>query len=104
LELSLLFFIFAPNKEANVMKESKPYPLFEDEDGSCLTAQEPAVGTAYTEHNLHAEPHHIPGLPESWDELLDCLKEGEEEIERGEGTSWDEVINEIRLCRNSHVA
>ena len=93
------------------MKESKPYPQFDEEDGgeyqssgSCLTAQEPAVGTAYREQNLHAEPRHIPGLPESWDELLDCLKEGEEEMERGEGTPWDEVINEIRLCRSSHVA
>ena len=26
------------------MKESKPYPQFEEEDGSCLTAQEPAAG------------------------------------------------------------
>lgn len=29
------------------MKESKPYPKFEEEDGSCLKATEPAAETAY---------------------------------------------------------
>ena len=29
------------------MKESKPYPRIENEDGSCLTAQEPAADVAY---------------------------------------------------------
>ena len=40
-------------KDANMMKESKPYPQIEEEDGgeyqssgSCLTAQEPAVALA----------------------------------------------------------
>ena len=31
------------------MKESKPYPIYEDEDGSCLTVQEPAVALAEPE-------------------------------------------------------
>ena len=29
------------------MKESKPYPYVVEEDGSCLTAQEPAASVAY---------------------------------------------------------
>jgi len=29
------------------MKESKPYPYVEEENGSCLTAQEPAANVAY---------------------------------------------------------
>ena len=31
------------------MKDSKPYPRFEEEDNSCLTAQEPAVALAEPE-------------------------------------------------------
>ena len=30
------------------MKDSKPYPIYDEEDGSCLTAQEPAADVAYT--------------------------------------------------------
>ena len=86
------------------MKESKPYPIFEEEDGSCLTAAEPVEAVAYSEPYTRVEPHHIPGLPETWDELLECLKEGEEEIERGGGTPWEEVVNEVRMHRNNHVA
>ncbi|MBQ7571567.1 MAG: hypothetical protein IJT19_04940 [Bacteroidaceae bacterium] len=29
------------------MKESKLYPIIDEEDGSCLTAQEPAADVAY---------------------------------------------------------
>ena len=86
------------------MKESKPYPRIDEEDGSCLTAAEPAEAVAYTEPYTYTKTRHIPGLPETWDELMECLKEGEEEIERGGGTPWEEVINEVRMRRNSHVA
>lgn len=78
------------------MKESKPYPIFDEEDGSCLTAAEPAGATAYAEPYTHAEAPHIPGLPETWDELLECLKEGEEEIERGGGIPGEEVFRSAR--------
>lgn len=30
------------------MKESKPYPIVEEEDGSCMTAQEPVADVAYS--------------------------------------------------------
>ncbi len=78
------------------MKESKPYPIIEEEDGSCMTAAEPAEAVAYAEPFAHVEPRHIPGLPENWDELLECLKEGEEEIECGGGIPGEEVFRSIR--------
>lgn len=30
------------------MKESRPYPIVEEEDGSCMTAQEPVADVAYS--------------------------------------------------------
>lgn len=86
------------------MKDSKPYPQIENEDGSCLTAQEPAVGTAYADQHLHADPRHIPGLPESWDELLECLKQGEEEIERGEYFAGEDVFKSVREHVRSYAS
>ena len=78
------------------MKENKPYPHIEEEDGSSLTACEPAVALAYAEPSAPTEHPHIPGIPETWDELLDCLREGEEELERGEYLTGEEVFNNIR--------
>ena len=75
------------------MKENKPYPRVEEEDNSCLTASEPAVAMAYAEQHTHP---HIPGLPETWDELLDGLKEGEKEVERGEFFTGEEVFSSVR--------
>ena len=72
------------------MKENKPYPKIEEENGSCLTADEP-VGAiaAYPEVCVEPEIYDIPGLPKSWDELMDCITEGEEEFERGESIPWE---------------
>ena len=73
------------------MKESKPYPIIEEEDGSCLTAQEPAVGVAYA----YEEPV-IPGDVEYAhivDGVLQVTPDIEEEIaevERGEVVSMVE--------------
>lgn len=77
------------------MKEGKPYPIIEEEDGSCLSAQEPTAGVAYAEDAV-AVMKHIPGLPESWDELVECLKDGEQELERGEGIPWEVATQRIR--------
>jgi len=38
---------FCSNKMYVTMKESKPYPIIEEEDGSVMTAQEPAADVAY---------------------------------------------------------
>ena len=47
---------------------------------------------------------HIPGLPETWNELLDCLKEGEEELERGEAIPWEMVTKGMRRHVTEYVA
>lgn len=79
------------------MKESKPYQILEEEDGSCLTAQEPVAGAyAYAETWQENSPASIPGLPQSWDELLECIAEGEEEFKRGECIPWEEVVQDMR--------
>jgi hypothetical protein len=82
------------------MTEDKPYPIIEEEDSSTLTANESASAVAYAEVYDYAESASIPGLPESWDDLLDCLKEGEEELEKGEYILWDVATKEMR----SHIA
>ena len=77
------------------MKESKPYPIFEEEDGSCLSAAEPAEAVAYAESELQMIPddvdyaHIINGT-------LQVTPDIEEEIaavERGETVSMSEFKN-----------
>jgi hypothetical protein len=86
------------------MKESKPYPVIEEEDdgayqssGSCLTAQEPAAeAVAYPINGMEKDFGPIPGLPQTWDELKECIEEGIEEYERGEYIPGDVVFKSIR--------
>ncbi len=72
------------------MKESRPYPQIEEEDGSCLTAQEPAVALAEAE---------VQTLPDDMDYahivngILQVTPDIEEEIaaaDRGETVSMSE--------------
>lgn len=85
------------------MKESKPYPRFEEEDGSCQSAKDPAI-TAYSfADTCHAgTPAEIPGLPHSWDELVECVAEGEEEFERGEFMTWETATQRIKAHLVGH--
>ena len=73
------------------MKESKPYPIIEEEDGSCLDAQEPAADTVYA--------YEEPVIPDDVayahivDGVLQVTPDMEEEIaevERGEVVSMSE--------------
>ena len=82
------------------MKEEKPYPIIDEEDGSTMNTNEPSGALAYAESHDYVETESIPGLPESWDDLLDCLKEGEEELERGEYIPWDVATKDLR----KHIA
>ena len=59
-----------------------------------MLAQEPVVAVR-TEDTV-AVTNHISGLPESWNELVECLKEGEKELERGEGIPWEVATQRIR--------
>lgn len=78
------------------MKESKPYPRIEEENGSSLTAQEPSVAYAYADNCQVESPAEIPGLPRSWDELVECVTEGEEELERGDFLPWETATQRIK--------
>ena len=72
------------------MKESKPYPIMEEEDGSVMTAREPAadVACAYEESVIpdDVEFAHIV------DGVLQVTPDEEEiaEVERGEVVSMSE--------------
>lgn len=78
------------------MKESKPYPIINEEDGSTQKANEAPCTPAYADAYDSAVIDCVPGLPETWEEFLDSLKEGEEELERGEFISWDVATKDIR--------
>ena len=83
------------------MKKDEAYPCMTEEDGSCLTAEEPVCASAYNEtFTQQTDSLKVPGLPETWDDLLDCLKEGEEELERGESIPWEMATQNMR----SHIA
>ncbi len=73
------------------MKESKPYPVVEEENGSCLTAREPVADVAYA--------YEEPVIPDDVeyahivDGVLQVAPSTEEEIaevERGEVVSMSE--------------
>ena len=73
------------------MKESKPYPVLEEEDGSCKTAQEPAADVAYA--------YEEPVLPDDVDyahvvdgvlQVTPDIEEEIAEVERGEVVSMSE--------------
>ncbi len=73
------------------MKECKPYPRFDEENGSCLTAQEPAADVAYT--------YDEPVMPDDVDyahikdgvlQVTPDIEEEIAEVERGEVVSMTE--------------
>ena len=79
------------------MKESKSYPILEEEDGS-ITAAEPVTG-AYIEETRKADCHPASGLPQTWDELMENFDEGIEEYERGECVEWEDVVLQMKQHR-----
>lgn len=73
------------------MKESKPYPIIEEEDGSCLTAQEPAADAVYANEEP-VTPDDV-AFAHIVDGVLQVTPDMEEEIaetERGEVVSMSE--------------
>lgn len=78
------------------MKEKKQYPHIEEESSNSFKANEPVGAIAYSEEAIEVEIGQISGLPHTWDELSECLKEGEEEYERGEGILWEDAIQQIK--------
>ena len=73
------------------MKESKPYPYVVEEDGSCLTAQEPvaSVAYAYGETVLPDDvdyAHIVDGVLQVTPDIEDEI----ERVDRGETVSMSE--------------
>lgn len=73
------------------MKESKPYPMIEEEDGSCLTAQEPAADVAYAYEEVVVPDdvdyaHVVNGVLQ----VTPDIEEEIAEVERGETVSMTE--------------
>ena len=73
------------------MKESKPYPVLDEEDGSCLSVQEPAADVAYA--------YEEPVIPDDVDyahivdgvlQVTPDIEEEIVEVERGEVVSISE--------------
>ncbi len=70
------------------MKESKPYPRIEEEDGSCLTAQEPAADVAYTyEEVVMPDDVEYAHIVEGVLQVTPDIEEEIAEVERGETVS-----------------
>ena len=77
------------------MKKNKPYPQMEEEDNSILNAKD-AVGVDYADTTEEVKQDGIPGLPQTWDELMECIAEGEEEYDSGEAIPWEIATQRIK--------
>jgi len=75
------------------MTQDKSYLLTDDEG---MLASEPAVAAVSNIQSAHAETSYIPtGMPQSVDEALADIAEGEREFERNETFSHREVMQMI---------
>ena len=83
------------------MKSKMEYSDIEEKDDSCLMAHEPAVAYGYAAPPTTVEPRDIPGLPQSWDELQECIIAGEEEYERGEANPMETAIQRMRASQQN---
>ena len=50
--------------------------------------ESPSISNTEEAVRMDSYPH-IPGLPETYDELMECLEESEAEFERGETIPWE---------------
>ena len=72
------------------MKDSKPYPRFEEEDNSCLTAQEPAVALAEPEVQTIPDDVDYAHIVNGILQVTPDIEEEIAEVERGETVSMGE--------------
>ena len=90
------------DSKQTMMKEGKPYPRIDEEDGSCMIASEPiaalselAAAALPTASEREQNPHIPKGMPQSVDKALSDIDEGEKEFERGETFTHREVMQMI---------
>ena len=74
-----------------MMKESKPYPIVEEEDGNCLAAQEPTADVAYAyEEAVLPDDMVYARIVDGVLRITPDLEEEIAEVERGETVSLTE--------------
>jgi hypothetical protein len=86
------------------MKEKKPHSPIEESSDSMMVQEPIASAAAYADTIEDDASLEIPGLPQTWDELMDCIKEGEEEFERGEAIPWDVATSRLKQYIADYVA
>ena len=72
------------------MKEGKSYPHIEEEDGSCLTVQEPAVALAEPEVQTIPDDVDYAHIVNGILQVTPDIEEEIAEVERGETVSMGE--------------
>jgi len=92
--------IFAHIKDKDYhMKDRKQYSFGEDENSPVASEPVGYIATSAAPM-ISVDNPTIPGLPETWNELIDDLKQGEAEFEHGEVIPWDVATKNIR----THIA
>lgn len=86
------------------MKEKKQHSPIEESFDSMMVQEPIASAAAYADTIEDDASLEIPGLPQTWDELMDCIKEGEEEFERGEAIPWDVATSRLKQYIADYVA
>ena len=63
-----------------------------------MMVQEPIASvTVFADTIEDDAPLEIPCLPQTWDELMDCIKESEDEFERGEVIPWGVATSRLNF-------
>ena len=73
------------------MKEIKPYPYVEEENGSCLTAQEPAANVAYAyDETFTPDDVEYANIVDGVLQVTPDIEDEIERVDRGEKVSMSE--------------
>ena len=76
------------------MKEIKPYPYVEEENGSCLTAQEPAANVAYAyDETFMPDDVEYANIVDGVLQVTPDIEDEIERVDRGEKVSMSEFKN-----------
>ena len=88
---SQLFAVHLQQETQMTMKENKPYPIIGEEDGSCLSAQEPAADAAIA-YNETVIPDDVDyaRIVNGVLQVTPDIEEEIDEVERGEVVSMSE--------------
>ena len=76
------------------MKENKPYPIMKEEDGSIMTAREPAADVAYAyEESVIPDDVEYAHIVDGVLQVIPDIEEEVAEVEHGEVVSMSEFKN-----------